>query len=69
MDFVNKYEEQTLARMWCQLNTWKVPPELKEEIIVPTYDSIHPYMDAIVGKIGMSACLKYWNGDFRINGN
>lgn len=55
--------KERLAEMWCDLNSWKIPEEFKDEILVHNFKNSEKGTIAlkdIESIIGKKACLKEW---------
>lgn len=53
-----------LAEMWCELNRWEIPSELKNEIkehVFQNSDKGALAMKEIERIVGKNECLKKWN--------
>lgn len=57
------FSEKRLAEIWCLLNRWEIPKELKEKFNKESYDSgeVMGAMKLIELLIGKKKCLKQWN--------
>lgn len=55
--------KKRLCEMWCDLNSWDIPKELKGEILTHNYKNSERgslAMRDIVAIVGINACLDEW---------
>ena len=66
-DLIVSSNPDTLAEWWCELNSWKWPPEFpselepKEALADQIYGIRIRLMDAIKNRVGEKAILYHWN--------
>lgn len=57
----NITDENRLSEIWCELNSWRIPKELRDLIEPQNVGQVTNVMREITGKIGKEKCLKEWN--------
>lgn len=64
---LKKIPKTEWARIWCELNSWKIPKELKHikpNCLIKEMSFLRLLMDYIEYIIGEKACLRCWNKDY-----